>query len=190
MAALAEVTRPAEATLFVERSFDAPLDLVWRAFTVPEFIRKWVLHPTGLTMSACDMDVRSGGRYRWRWRNEEDGSEFGFDGLYINVMHGHKLLDQQTIIGPDNAAMASFGMHQLTNLVIFEEMGLGTIVTTQMAFDSAAVVDVVLRTGIADGMVASYHELDRLLEERKNVEPPLPRPRSRRRGNRKARKLT
>ena len=42
--------------------------------------RRWMLGPPGWSMPVCEMDVRPGGQYSWRWRSATDGREFGFGG--------------------------------------------------------------------------------------------------------------
>ena len=67
----------------VTRSFKAPKALVYRAYTEPALMRRWLVGYPGWTMPVCDMDVRVGGSYRWRWKNDEDNSEFGFFGVVV-----------------------------------------------------------------------------------------------------------
>ena len=64
----------AEAGDFLaERIFDAPRDLVWKAFTEPERLKHW-WGPKGFTVTAADIDLRSGGRYHYGLRTP-DGTE-------------------------------------------------------------------------------------------------------------------
>ena len=66
----AQVTLPSDSEVQVTRSFKAPRALVFRAFTEPELVRRWMLGPPGWAMPVCEMDVRPGGTYRWRWRSD------------------------------------------------------------------------------------------------------------------------
>ena len=61
-----EVTLPSDREVRVVRSFDAPRQLVWDAHTRPELVTRWMLGPPGWTMPVCEMDLRAGGKYRWR----------------------------------------------------------------------------------------------------------------------------
>jgi uncharacterized protein YndB with AHSA1/START domain len=54
------------------RKFHARRDLVYEAYTTPELVQRWLLGPPRWTMPVCEMDVRAGGKYRWRWRSEEE----------------------------------------------------------------------------------------------------------------------
>ena len=72
------VTLPNDRDVVVVRSFDAPRTLVFDAWTQPKLMQRWLLGPPGWTMPVCEMDVRPGGKFRWRWRNEQSGAEFGY----------------------------------------------------------------------------------------------------------------
>ena len=78
----AQVTLPSDREVKVTRSFKAP----GRSSTGPtrnqQLVQRWLLGPPGWTMPVCEMDVRVGGRYRWRWRSNKDASEFGFHGAF------------------------------------------------------------------------------------------------------------
>ena len=71
----AQVTQPSEREVKVTRSFRAPRALVYRAYTEPDLVRRWLLGPPGWSMPVCEMDVRVGGQYRWRRRSDENGSD-------------------------------------------------------------------------------------------------------------------
>ena len=78
----AQVTLPSDREVQITRSFRAPRTLVYRAYTEPDLVRRWMGGYPGWTMPVCDMDVRVGGKYRWRWRQDADGTEFGFQGTF------------------------------------------------------------------------------------------------------------
>ena len=81
----AQVSLPSDTAVRVTRDFRAPRKLVWRAHTEPELFQRWIGGYPGWSMPVCEMDVRPGGKYRWRWRSDEDGKEFGFHGDYREV---------------------------------------------------------------------------------------------------------
>ena len=62
---ITKVERKSDREVVVTRSFDAPARLVFEAWTTPElFKRWWVPKSMGMTLHTCEMDVRTGGRYR------------------------------------------------------------------------------------------------------------------------------
>src|SRR3954465_454867 len=91
-----QVTQPSEREVKTARSFKAPRELVYKAYTTPELVKRWLLGPPGWSMPVCEMDVRVGGRYRWRWRSSDDRSEFGFFGTFGDVEAPVKLVHSQT----------------------------------------------------------------------------------------------
>lgn len=86
------VTLSNDRDVVVVRTFQAPRTLVFDAWTKPELLQRWLLGPPGWTMPVCEMDVRVGGRFRWRWRNAETGAEFGFVGEFHEVVRPSRLV--------------------------------------------------------------------------------------------------
>src|SRR5436309_2847522 len=72
------ITTPSDTEIRIERTFDAPRQLVWEAYTDPELLPEW-LGPRELTMTVDEFDFRPGGSYRFVHRSP-DGNEFAFFG--------------------------------------------------------------------------------------------------------------
>ncbi|WP_145285035.1 SRPBCC domain-containing protein [Pirellulimonas nuda] len=53
---------PTDTQVEVVRSFDAPVEYVWKAFTEPELVSRWMMGPPGWSMPVCEMDFRVGGQ--------------------------------------------------------------------------------------------------------------------------------
>ena len=68
----------------ITRVFDAPHELVWRAWTDETEFAAW-MHPFGVSTSAATADVRVGGRYRYTMTNDETGEQFPTGGVYLEV---------------------------------------------------------------------------------------------------------
>jgi len=60
----ATVTLPAEEQILVTREFDAPKELVFKAWTTPELVRRW-WHANRGEMTVCEIDLRPGGAWRY-----------------------------------------------------------------------------------------------------------------------------
>ena len=160
----AQVTMPSDREVTVTRSFKAPRALVFRAYTEPELVRRWMLGPPGWSMPVCEMDVRVGGRYRWRWRSDTDGKEFGFAGTFREVQPPSRLVHTE---GYDPGTLGDgypSGGEALVTTTFAEEGGITTI-TTLMDFGSKETRDAAVKTGMTDGMEQSYQLLDRVLQE-------------------------
>jgi uncharacterized protein YndB with AHSA1/START domain len=159
----AQVIMPSDREVTVTRSFKAPRALVYRAYTEPPLVRRWLLGPPGWAMPVCEMDVRVGGRYRWRWRNEQDGSEFGFAGTFRDVQPASRLVHTEAY--DPGTVGGGFPGEDAIITVTFVEAGGVTTVTTGMEFASKEARDAAVATGMTDGMEQSYQLLDRLLTE-------------------------
>jgi uncharacterized protein YndB with AHSA1/START domain len=161
----AEVSMPSDREVKVTRSFKAPRALVYRAYTEPALLQRWLLGPPGWTMPVCEMEVRVGGSYRWRWRSNEDRTEFGFSGVFREVEPGKKLVHSERYDSGTTGVGESGGEALVT--VVFEEQNGLTTVTSLMDFGSKEARDAAVATGMTDGMEQSYQLLDKLLHEQR-----------------------
>jgi uncharacterized protein YndB with AHSA1/START domain len=157
-----EVTLPSETEVKVIRTFDAPAHLVWRAYTEPDLIKRWMLGPAGWSMPVCEMDLRMDGGYRWRWRNAESGREFGFHGVFLRVEPNVQIVHTQ-IFDPGTVGGNMAGAAVVA--VSFEEANGHTRAVTLIKFESREERDGALSTGMTHGMEASYRLLDSALAE-------------------------
>jgi uncharacterized protein YndB with AHSA1/START domain len=152
---------PSDREVRVVRSFNAPRQLVWDAHTKPELIKRWMLGPSGWTMPVCEMDVRPGGKYKWRWKSEANGREFGFFGTFSTVEAPSKLVhDEYYDPGDVGGAMPS-GDPAIATLD-FQETDDVTTLVVNMMFILKEVRDGAVSTGMTDGMEIGYARLDEM----------------------------
>ncbi|MEP6764708.1 MAG: SRPBCC family protein [Gemmatimonadaceae bacterium] len=159
----AQVSLPSDTEVRVTRDFKAPRTLVWQAHTDPTLVPRWIGGYPGWTMPVCEMDVRPGGTYRWRWRSDEDGKEFGFYGDYREVDAPGKM------VHAENFDPGTFGGAMPTNPAITcttftEKNGITTLVML-IEYGSKEERDAAISTGMTDGMETSYERLDKLVAE-------------------------
>lgn len=159
----AQVSLPSDTEVRVTRDFKAPRTLVWQAHTDPKLFQRWIGGYPGWSMPVCEMDVRPGGKYRWRWRSDADGKEFGFHGDYREVDA------PENIVCAEYYDPGSFGGAMSTNpamnrTTFTEKNGVTTLVLL-IAYDSKETRDAAISTGMTDGMEASYERLDKLVAE-------------------------
>ncbi|MGE0158363.1 MAG: SRPBCC family protein [Gemmatimonadales bacterium] len=160
----AQVTLPSDREVAVTRTFDAPRALVWDAYTKPELMKRWLLGPPGWSMPVCEMDVRPGGGFRWRWRSDEDGKEFGFHGEFREVTAPSKLVHTE-VYDPGDVG-GTMGDEAALITVTFTERDGRTTMKSVMDFGSKKSRDEAMATGMTDGMEQSYQLLDAVLAER------------------------
>jgi uncharacterized protein YndB with AHSA1/START domain len=89
------VDAPADRTLTVTRVFDAPRELVYRAWTDPTEFGKW-FPPLGFSAARCELDVRPGGAMRIDMKGGDDAGEFAGvvfpgKGVYREVVANERL---------------------------------------------------------------------------------------------------
>jgi len=74
------VKRKGDRELVVTRTFNAPVHLVFKAWSKPELFKLWwVPKSAGMSLLSCDMDIRTGGTYRLVFRHPRGGREMRFE---------------------------------------------------------------------------------------------------------------
>jgi uncharacterized protein YndB with AHSA1/START domain len=162
----AQVSLPSDREVKVTRSFKAPRALVYRAYTEPVLVRRWLLGPPGWSMPVCEMDPREGGEYRWRWRSDDDKSEFGFSGVFRKIDPGVRIVHTQ--IYDAGTTGVGMGGGEASVTATFTEANGITTVTTLIDFGSKASRDASMATGMTDGMEQSYQLLEQVLSSTPN----------------------
>jgi uncharacterized protein YndB with AHSA1/START domain len=90
MAAGNVVTEPADRVLVISRIFDAPRELVFRAWTDPEHLVRW-MGPRGFTSSIEHSELRPGGAYRIYMRGPE-GDDHWTQGVFREIVEPERLV--------------------------------------------------------------------------------------------------
>ena len=148
------LTLPSDRKIEVTRVFDAPRDLVWKAYTDPEAIPQW-WGPRRHTTTVDKMDVRPGGAWRYVSR-DADGNEYGFHGEYREVVPPERIVCTFEFEGmPGHASVET--------LTLVEHDGKTTVTNTSV-FDSVEDRDGMLQSGMEEGARESYDRLAEYLE--------------------------
>ena len=148
---------PGVPQVLTERSFEAPRELVFRAFTEPDLLVQW-LGPRAYTMTIDRFDLRDGGT--WRYVHADDaGNEYGFHGVF----HGEASIDGMVQTFEFEGAPG----HVSLDTVTFEEHDGTTTVRTNSLFQSVEARDAMVNSGMGDGMSQGYDRLDELVEKLK-----------------------
>ena len=151
-AAPAKYTTPTEQEIRIERVFNAPRDLVWRAYTDPEWIAQWWGRGNKLVVEK--MEVERGGH--WRYVEEANGEMHGFEGRYAEVTPKTKIIQTFEWDG-----MPGYPSRQT---VEFEDYGDNqTKVVTVAIFFTRYERDGMMNAGMEGGLNQSYEALDKLL---------------------------
>lgn len=162
--ASAQVDLPTDMQVRVRRDFKAPQALVWQAHTEPELVKRWMLGPPGWSMPVCEMDVRTGGTYLWRWRSDETGQLFGFHGDYRDVNAPAKIIHAEYYDPGDLGGPMDTSKPAIIDTRFTEKNGVTSLVMV-MEFASKEIRDAAVSTGMTDGMEMGYERLDKLFAE-------------------------
>jgi uncharacterized protein YndB with AHSA1/START domain len=153
MGKLKLVAEPGSHAILMTRDFDAPRELVFRAFTDPELIPQW-WGPHSVTTTVDQMEVKKGGLWRYVQR-EADGSEYAFNGVY------HEITKPERIVYTfEFEPMAG---HVLLETLTFEERGGKTSLTDLLVFQSVEDRDGMIASGMEQGSDESWDRFEELL---------------------------
>ncbi len=151
-----KLTTPGEREIVMTRVFAAPRQLVFDAHTKPDLVRQWLLGPPGWSMPVCEMDVRVGGKYRWVWRHDRNGTMMGMGGVYREIVAPERLVTTEKF------DEAWYPGESLNTLVLVEQGGRTTLTQT-MRYESREARDAVIKSNMETGVAASYDRLADLL---------------------------
>lgn len=86
-------TKPgSETVLVLSRTFAAPRERVFRAWTDPAILKKWWAAGPGFTPTVAEVDLRVGGRYRLGMRAPDQGADYIVAGTYREVQRPARLV--------------------------------------------------------------------------------------------------
>jgi uncharacterized protein YndB with AHSA1/START domain len=125
---------------------------VWRAHHEPELLRRWLLGPEGWTLPVCEVATRVGDRYRYEWEAVDGSGRFGFEGELLESEPPHRAVTTEGMIGMEGPGTV--------NELTLTPVETGTLMTLVITYPSAEVRDLVLGTGMVDGMEKSYARLE------------------------------
>jgi uncharacterized protein YndB with AHSA1/START domain len=149
---------PGKQELFITREFDAPRELVFKAFTDPSLLVKW-MGPRNLSSRFDKFEGGSGGSWRFV-QTDDQGNEFTFYGVCHEETAPERLIRTFEFEGlPEKG-------HVALETARFEALpGERTRLIVQSVFQSVADRDGMVQSGMESGVTDSYDRLDELFEE-------------------------
>lgn len=149
------VTARGDRELVMTRSFEAPRELVFQAFTRPELLKRWFGVFGGWSLEVCDVDLRVGGSFRYLWRGP-DGITMGMRGEYREVVPPAR------IVSTESFDESWYPGGAVGTMVLTEDRGT-TTVTTTVRYESKEARDAVLRSPMEQGVGAGFDQLEAVL---------------------------
>ena len=151
----ATVTLPAEDQILITRDFDAPKDLVYKAWTTPELVKRWWSGHRGSVTSA-DIDLRVGGRWRYVMITN-DGHDVAFHGEFREIVPAERIVNTEVFEGApggdDNATL---------NTIAFIDLDGRTRLELLTQCPSKGVRDAIIDSGMEGGMQESMDKLEQV----------------------------
>lgn len=145
-----KLVRTSDTEVVVTRTFDAPARIVFQAWTTPElFMRWWSPRSLGMPILSCEMDVRTGGRYRLTF-GQDEASSFSFFGRYLEVIPGARLVWTN-----------EEGEQGAVTTVTFEDRGDQCLLVYSDRYPTKAALEA--ERGAEDGLPEQFEQLDELL---------------------------
>ena len=146
------VNRKSDRELIVTRTFNAPARIVFQAWSSPElFQRWWIPKATGMTIVACEMDVRTGGSYRLEITPPGSDQPVAFFGNYLEVVPDARIVWTNE----------EEGGGAVTTVTFEEKNGKTQLTLTEHYPTSQALEDAV--AGSAAALPEQFGQLDELL---------------------------
>lgn len=142
----------------VSRLIRGSAEQVWRAYTEPELLKSWMLGPDGWTMPVCEFTAAAGSTYRYEWAEIAGESRFGFTGEVVEVVPTVRLVTTESMTTQANPE-GTDGPVTLNELTLTRAVE-GTLITTVITYPDTETREMILATGMVDGMEASYARLE------------------------------
>ncbi len=143
--------------MVVIRVFDAPRELVWKAWTDPKYVMQW-WGPKGFTAPFCTVDFRVGGKFLCCMR-APDGQEFWNAGEYHEIVPHEKIVSSMYFsnaegdkVDPAHYGIDHEAIEDAFDVITFEDMGNGQ---TKLTF----VGNETMESAVESGQVAGWNEI-------------------------------
>jgi uncharacterized protein YndB with AHSA1/START domain len=148
-----------DRTMVVERTFDAPREIVFRAWSEADRLKEW-WGPKGWTLPVCNIDFRPGGV--WHYCMEGPGGEKSWGrAVYDEIVPPERIVytdafsDEQGGIAP--------GMPVMKIVIDFVDEGGKTKIVSRTEFDSREALESILQMGVVEGLTETWDRLEEYL---------------------------
>ncbi|MDE0572216.1 SRPBCC family protein [Demequina sp. B12] len=163
----AQLTLLSDTQVRVSRLIRGTVQQVWDAHHKKDLLQKWLLGPDGWSMPVCEIATAQGQTYRYEWEPSADlladaaqeGADaalpqrFGFTGEVLEFEAPYRAVNTESMIGMD----APSTLNEMT----LTPRGDQTLLTIVITYPDQQMRDIILETGMVDGMEDSYARLER-----------------------------
>jgi len=157
---------PGEQEIIIEREFDAPRELVWKAWTDPELVKRW-WGPKGFTVPFCKIDLRVGGQFLYCMRSPE-GKDYWSTGVYREIVPLERIVstdsfadERGNVVPATHYGMsADFPLEMLVTVTFEEHEGKTRLTLHHIGIPSGTDSD-----GARQGWTESFDKLAEVLNK-------------------------
>ena len=154
----ATVTLPTDEQILITREFDAPKDLVYKAYTTPELVKRWWSGDRG-DVKIAEIDLRVGGAWRYVMV-ASGGFEVAFHGEYREIVPNERLVTTEVYEMPESEPLPE--ADEPLNIVTFTEAGGRTTLTVLVQTTSRELRDMIINSGMETGMQEAMDHLEQV----------------------------
>lgn len=152
--------------MVITRIFDAPRELVWKAWTDPQYVMQW-WGPKGFTSPICRIDFRVGGKFLCCMRSP-DGQEFWNGGEYHEIVPHEKIVSSMYFadaegnkVDPSVYGIEHEAIADACDVTLFEDLGNGQ---TKLTFIGNETKEEAENSGQAEGWNQILEKLAAIVE--------------------------
>jgi uncharacterized protein YndB with AHSA1/START domain len=151
------VSLPTDEQVLIEREFDAPRELVYRAWTTPELVRRWWNAKRG-EMTVAEIDLRPGGRWRYAMIVTGRGFEVAFHGEYREILPNERIVSTEVFEGAPGAGEA------VSTTTFSDSESGGTLLSILVQHASKGDRDMHIESGMEAGLQDAFDLLDEVVQ--------------------------
>jgi uncharacterized protein YndB with AHSA1/START domain len=152
----AKVTLPTDEQILITREFDAPRQLVYKAWTTPELVKRWWSGHRGEVTSA-EIELRVGGRWRYVMI-ASGGFEVAFHGEFREIVPDERIVTTEMYEGAEPLPAAD----EPVNTITFTEIDGRTRLEVLTQCPSRELRDMIIDSGMESGMQESMDLLEQV----------------------------
>ena len=141
----ATVSLPTDEQILIMREFDAPRDLVFKAYTTPDLVKRW-WHANRGEMKVAEIDLRVGGRWRYAMTTP-DGQEVAFHGEYREIVPSERIVSTEVYEMPGVPEPEG-----TLNTATFTEADGRTRLEILVEAPSKEIRDAIIESGMEEGL--------------------------------------
>ncbi len=135
----------------VSRIIRGPIEKVWAAHHDADLMKRWMLGPDGWTMPVCDVAASVSDTYRYEWADSNGENGFGFTGELLESVHPYRTVTTEQMIGMEPTTI---------NEMTLTPTDDGTLLSLLITYTDVETRDMILETGMAEGMETSYARME------------------------------